>query len=463
MIERYYNIHNEISNEVTVSDEEEFEEDEKSENNSLHKSECNSMPEEYNNSDLYQEEIKEVNDFEDDLSNDLSNDLNFDDVNFVLNRDKNNRKHTFLDVKYYVDDFFNSSIVYKYSCALDILGSYLKGQKILYNESKNLYFYYLNCLMIPCIILSSLSTVLSQTKFGGLFDKYHNFILCVINAIITCLLTCLNYLKLDAGSESFKICATQYEKLEKEIVFTSGETLLFSHPCLDDTNLHKNKQIFEKLNLINPVLSSTEKKRNLYTFYKQYYKKFNYEELKLIDELKNKIKDIKKKIIEIDETNKFTIPKKIQNQFLNIYSINIFTIIKKIEDYKSKLIMKLKYVKNQIHYFTNHNTDTMEKGLCPKNNCKEKIDSLFNEKYKIIEEILYLKTSFLIIDNIFQQEIKNNYLQKKYFFRFILIHTFSDCFPKCFICTLYPKDYVDPKEINPSIYKILFEPYTQKK
>ena len=92
---------------------------------------------------------------------DLSNDLDIEDINFVINNEKNkNKKHTFLDVKYYVDDFFNSSIVYKYSCALDILGSYLKGQKILYNESKNLYFYYLNCLMIPCIILSSLSTVL---------------------------------------------------------------------------------------------------------------------------------------------------------------------------------------------------------------------------------------------------------------------------------------------------------------
>ena len=89
----------------------------------------------------------------------------------------------------------------------------------------------------------------------------------------------------------------------------------------------------------------------------------------------------------------------------------------------------------------------------------KKLESLFKDKYKIIEEILYLKTSFLIVDNIFQQEIKNNYLQKKYALRFFLIHTFSDCFPQCFICTLYPEDYTEPKEINPSIYKILFEPY----
>lgn len=435
--------------------------------NSIHspKDSLNNDLEHDNASDITNEVRTEKSDSDSDYDDNLSNDLDVDDIKFYMkNKNKTNHKHTFLDVKYYVDDFFNSSIVYKYSCALDILASYLKGQKILYNESKNLYFYYLNCLMIPCIILSSLSTVLSQTKFGGGYDKYHNFILCVINAIITCLLTCLNYLKLDAGSESFKICATQYEKLEKECVFTSGETFLFSHPCLDDTNLHKNRQVFDKLNGLDPNLSHMQRKKNLFVFLKQYYKKHNYEELKLIDELKAKIKDIKKKIIEIDETNKFTIPKKIQNQFLNIYSINIFTLIKKIDDYKSKLIMKLKYVKNQIYYYSNKNLEYLENGMSTKileqdEESKQKLTSLFQEKYKIIEEILYLKTSFLIIDNIFQQEIKNNYLQKKYVLRFFLINTFSDCFPHCFICTLYPEDYMEPKEINPSIYKILFEPY----
>ena len=385
------------------------------------------------------------------------------DINHIIDSHNNNNtnKIKFLDVKYYVDDFFNSSVVYKYSCALDILGSYLKGQKILYNESKNLYFYYLNCLMIPCIFLSSLSTVLSQTSLNDTFNQYHNLILCVINALITCLLTCLSYLKLDAGSESFKICANQYEKLEKEIIFTSGETLLFSHPCLEDTNFHKNKQIFEKLNNMNPHSNEFERQSNSFTFLKQYYKKYNYEELKLIDILKTKIKDIKKKILEIDEANQFTIPKKIQTEFLNIYSINVFTLIKKIEDYKTKLIMKLKNIKNEIIYYDNKKNSLMEEGKQLNEDDKNKVSELFKCKYSIIEKILYLKTSFLIIDNIFQQEIKNNFLRKQYFFRFMLINTFGDIFPDCFICTLYPKDYMDPKEINPMIYKILFEPFIE--
>ena len=40
---------------------------------------------------------------------------------------------------------------------------------------------------------------------------------------------------------------------------------------------------------------------------------------------------------------------------------------------------------------------------------------------KIIEKkILYLKTSFLIIDNIFQQEIKNDYIKKNIIYDFLL-------------------------------------------
>ena len=84
---------------------------------------------------------------------------------------------------------------------------------------------------------------------------------------------------------------------------------------------------------------------------------------------------------------------------------------------------------------------------------------MYDIKYKIIERILYLKTSFLIIDNIFQQEIKNDYIKKKYYLRFFLINTFEDFCPNCFLCTLYPKNYINPKDLNSTIYNILFEPF----
>ena len=122
--------------------------------------------------------------------------INDEEISNIIN--KENSKKTFIDTKYYVDDFFNSSIVYKYSCALDILVTYLRGQKILYNESKNLYSFYLNCIMIPCILFTSVSTILSQTTINNsnIFNNYRDLIICIISALSTCLITCMNFLKL---------------------------------------------------------------------------------------------------------------------------------------------------------------------------------------------------------------------------------------------------------------------------
>ena len=361
-----------------------------------------------------------------------------------------NKTYNYIEVKNYVDDFFNSSIIYKYSCALDILASYLKGQKIIYNESNLLYKYYLNILMISCILLSSVGTVFSQVNIGDNFKSKQVIVIGIINAIITCILSCISYLKLDACCESFKICSNKFEKLEKEIIFLSGEILLFSHPCLEEINYHKNEKIFEKLNNLQPL--NNKKEYNKFIFYKQYYKKYNYEELKLIEFLKVKIKEIKKKIIEIEETNNFIIPKIIQNEFSIIYHINVFTIIKKIDDYKTKLIIKLKNIKNNINYNLNKRDDNMENGI---NDNNESINYLYEKKNKIIEKILFIKTSFLIIDNIFQQEIKNNYIKKQYWLRFFLIRLFGCLIP----CNIYPKEYKDPKSIDKKIYRILFEPF----
>ena len=424
-----------------------------------------------NNNDIYdifnkddnEEQEKNIDEDDEDDESMIStlseNDVLDDEINYIQ---KNNKKYNYLSIKKYVDDFFNSSVIYKYSCALDILSSYLKGQKIIYNESRTLYKYYLNILMITCIILSSTSTIFSQIDINNettFFYKYHSLILSSMNALITCIISCISYLKLDACCESFKICSHKFEKIEKEITFLSGEVLLFNHPCLEEINYYKNEKIFNKLNILQPNSNKKKKEENKFMFYKQYFKKYNYEELKLIDELKTKIQDIKKKIIEIEESNQFPIPKKVQNDFSIIYHTNIFTIIKKIDDYKTKMIMKLKNIKNEINYYKNKRETILEEGKKDEmESIEEKMNLLFKKKYKTIEKILFIKTSFLIIDNIFQQEIKNSYIKKNNIIRFFLIRTFGDFFPNCILCSLYPKNYKDPRTINKEIYDMLFEP-----
>jgi hypothetical protein len=58
-----------------------------------------------------------------------------------------------------VNEFTNSKFGYKegeISIALDIISVYLKGQKLLYLEAKSYCEFYLNRLMMPCILLSSI-------------------------------------------------------------------------------------------------------------------------------------------------------------------------------------------------------------------------------------------------------------------------------------------------------------------
>ena len=68
--------------------------------------------------------------------------LNYNDVETTIN-------------KYYLD------LGHRYSSSLDILASYLKGQKTIYQESKHLAEKQLYRLMMPAILLSAAATVVS--------------------------------------------------------------------------------------------------------------------------------------------------------------------------------------------------------------------------------------------------------------------------------------------------------------
>ena len=94
------------------------------------------------------------------------------------------RKQDFIDVEREIDDNY-LNLNHKYSSSLDILASYIKGQKIIYMESKNHCEKQLNWLMLPSILLSAFATVLAGV--GG-----NELILMCVNAFIGCLLALIN-------------------------------------------------------------------------------------------------------------------------------------------------------------------------------------------------------------------------------------------------------------------------------
>jgi hypothetical protein len=97
------------------------------------------------------------------------------------------------------------------STALDILATYLKGQKILYTEAKTLVEQRLHTLMLPAILVSAVCTVLALQLQDYVYGA---IIVASLNGFNSFILALISYLKLDAKAEAHKTSAYKYDKLQ---------------------------------------------------------------------------------------------------------------------------------------------------------------------------------------------------------------------------------------------------------
>lgn len=249
------------------------------------------------------------------------------------------------------------------SSEIDILLTYLKGQKHIFKQSSRITEQKFNFLMFPAIFITGSMTVvtpfLSAVGWSG-------WIMSILNALLTVMITINNFMKWQAVAAIYLTISNQYDKLG----------------------------------------ISVEMSRNQYMFVE------NYEERsKMILE---KMRDTEKRIMDIQYNyNDIIIPYEVQLVNPIISHINIFSFIKKIELHKKSLIVKYKDIKNEIRYILYKWEKDKEHSANDENTNKEeaeKVQKLINRKEETKTQLAQNSSStvYSYIDNLFVREIQHS-------------------------------------------------------
>jgi len=281
---------------------------------------------------------------------------------------------------YDIKHLMNNKFGYKegeLSTAIDMIALYLKGQKLLYLEAKSYCEFYLNRLMMPCILLSSVCSVVS-----GIFNEIPlaGKVIAGATALNAFIMSIISYYKLDAKAEAHKMTAYSFDQLISECEFTSGKILLSSSKRVSNVNERNEEE------------DKNKEDKNI--------------EIYDIGYIQKCINDIEKRVKDIKEKNQFMIPNTIRNRYSEIYNVNIFMKIKVFYIRELMLLNDLKVAYNDCRDVENKIIKT-KKDYRSKE-LYEEYKKKYNEKEEYFKKILEYKTEINEIEKIILKAIEEH-------------------------------------------------------
>ena len=206
------------------------------------------------------------------------------------------KKLTFEEIEHSIQKNYKNE---KLASQLDILITFVKGQKHLYTQSYHITQQKINALVFPSLLLSGsmmvIAPIIQHLSWSGYF-------LSGINALLTIFTSILNFWNLQTNLNQYNTGANHYNRLETSLTMTRNNVFLV------DSVVEKNERIMAKM-----VETET-------------------------------------RMMEMKEENTILIPPEIQLQAPIISHLDIFAFIHRIENQMKELLVAYKDVKNEIRY-----------------------------------------------------------------------------------------------------------------
>ena len=270
---------------------------------------------------------------------------------------KKYKKLTYDDVSkslsHYYDDYN------KYSNEMDVLITFIRGQKHLFLQSTHVTSFKLYSMLFLALCITAFVTVV--TPFIEDY-KWNVVLITSCNACATTVISMTRYWNFEFSNSAYTFLSNNYDKLEHSLEIANNKLTFI------DTEHEQSKIVLDK------------------------------------------IKEIEFKIGEMRDVFQVNIPHEVIKLFPVISHVNIFSFIKKMETHKRRLIIKYRDIKNEINYtmykLKERAMNDYEMDENDYNVDKRRILYLNEVKDKIKSELINYKDAYNQIDILFTKEIQ---------------------------------------------------------